>query len=72
MRWPKRWGKTEVKKRVLTGNCPIIEHAGDGVSVGRCDFALWDNICPRHGLLEDYPNLDDRDVPYPHMRRFDR
>lgn len=30
-------------------NCPINEVTGDGVTVGRCWFALKENICPRHG-----------------------
>ena len=67
---------------VLAGNCPIREHTGDGAYIGRCDFAIYskyggsrapiviyDEICPRHGLLADYPNLDDRDVD-PRYRRF--
>jgi hypothetical protein len=47
---------------LITGNCEIREHTRDGASVGRCTFALYDNICPRHGLIEMYPNLDDREV----------
>lgn len=46
----------------LTGNCPIREHTGDGAYVGRCDFACYDHICPRHGRLVDYPDNDDRAV----------
>lgn len=49
-------------KGILTGNCPIREHAGDGVYVGRCDFACYDDVCPRHGRVSIYPKLDDRDV----------
>lgn len=56
---------------VLTGNCPIREHTGDGAYVGRCYFATYDHICPRHGLLEDYPDNDDRAVD-PRERRFNR
>ena len=47
-------------------NCPIREHTGDGHYVGRCDFGLTGKqpllYCPRHGLISDYPNNDDRDV----------
>jgi hypothetical protein len=46
----------------LTGNCPIREHTGDGAYVGRCDFACYDGVCPRHGRLGDYPTHDDREV----------
>jgi hypothetical protein len=46
----------------LTGNCPIREHTADGAYVGRCDFALYDDICSRHGAIEDYPTDDDREV----------
>lgn len=42
-----------------TGACPIREHTADGVFVGRCDFATYDYICPRHGVLEDYPDNDE-------------
>lgn len=51
-------------------NCPIREHTGDGAYVGRCDFAVHDGYCPRHGALEDYPNDDDRDLPI-NRRRHD-
>lgn len=54
---------------VLTGNCPIREHSGDGHYVGRCDFAMYNDICPRHGRLEDYPDHDDRAVD-PRDRRY--
>ena len=30
-------------------HCPIIEQTADGVSCGRCWFALANNVCPRHG-----------------------
>jgi hypothetical protein len=55
----------EIRPRghTFTGNCPIREHTADGHYVGRCDFAHYDNVCPRHGLITDYPNNDDRDVP---------
>lgn len=56
------------EERTLTGNCPIREHTGDGVYVGRCDFAVYDGFCPRHGALEDYPTFDDREV-HPDDRR---
>lgn len=46
----------------LTGSCPIREHTGDDIYVGRCDYATYDGYCPRHGAVEDYHNLDDRDV----------
>jgi hypothetical protein len=55
---------------VLDGNCAIREHTGDGAYVGRCDFAVYDGVCPRHGVVADYPNLDDRDVD-PAARRHD-
>jgi hypothetical protein len=32
-----------------TKNCPINERTGDSALVGRCWYALADNICPRHG-----------------------
>jgi hypothetical protein len=50
-------------------NCPIREHAGDGAFVGRCDFYCPDNVCPRHGCIEDYPTLDDREVLVGNRRR---
>ncbi len=46
----------------LTGNCPIREHTGDGHYVGPCEFACYENVCPRHGRLADYPTNDDREV----------
>jgi hypothetical protein len=46
----------------IIGSCPIREHTGDGIYVGRCEFAMHDGYCPRHGAVEDYPNLDDRDI----------
>jgi hypothetical protein len=58
-----RLRKPKIVKGEFTGNCPIREHTGDGHYVGRCDFAHYDNVCPRHGLITDYPNNDDRDVP---------
>lgn len=57
------------RKPVLTGNCPIREHTGDGSYVGRCDFAVYDYVCPRHGRIDDYPTHDDREVA-PRDRRF--
>jgi hypothetical protein len=54
--------KSEKHERHLDGNCPIREHTGDGAYVGRCDFAVYDGECYRHGVVADYPNLDDRDV----------
>lgn len=54
--------------RVFTGSCPIREHTGDDHYVGRCDFATYNGICPRHGVVEDYPTLDDREVD-PRERR---
>lgn len=50
-------------------NCPIREHTGDGFYVGRCDFAVYNGVCPRHGVVRDYPNLDDRDVPVEKRRK---
>lgn len=50
-------------------NCPIREHTGDGAYVGRCDFYIRNDACPRHGYLIDYPTLDDREVD-PQDRRF--
>lgn len=55
--------RTRALKGKLTGNCPIREHTGDGHYVGRCDFACYDNVCPRHGRLSLYPRNDDRDLP---------
>lgn len=54
---------------ILTGNCPIREHTADGAYVGRCDFATYDDVCPRHGMLEDYPDNDDREVAVEDRRR---
>ena len=54
----------------LTGNCPIREHTGDGAYVGRCDYACYDGVCPRHGVLEDYQHNDDREVRVEDRRRF--
>lgn len=72
---PGSWGSRDVglaaavsvrrssrREPVLTGNCPIREHAGDGVFVGRCDHAVYDGVCPRHGRVADYPTRDDREV----------
>lgn len=58
------------EERVLTGNCPIREHSGDGDYVGRCEFACYNYICPRHGRLADYLIGDDREVAVAD-RRFD-
>lgn len=55
----------------FTGNCEIREHTGDGASVGRCWHSLYDNICPRHGLIEMYPDNDDRAVD-PRERMYER
>lgn len=52
----------QAMRGVVTGNCPIREHTGDGAYVGRCCFACYDGVCPRHGVTADYPNNDDRDV----------
>lgn len=59
--------KLPAKKRLgthfpLTGLCPIREHTGDGSFVGRCEFATYANVCPRHGRLDMYPDRDDREV----------
>lgn len=56
------WWRTRTVDKTLTGNCPIREHTGDGAYVGRCCFACYDNVCPRHGRLADYPNDDDREL----------
>lgn len=53
----------------LTGNCPIREHTADGFYVGRCDYPCYDDHCPRHGNLRDYPNRDDREVD-PRLRDY--
>lgn len=50
-------------------NCPIREHTGDGAYVGRCDFAAYDDVCPRHGRISMYPTRDDREV-HPRDRDF--
>jgi hypothetical protein len=52
-----------------TGPCPIREHTGDGVYVGRCEMLTYSDVCPRHGSLSDYPTNDDREVQ-PTRRRF--
>lgn len=57
--------------KTFTGSCPIREHTGDGHYVGPCEHATYDHICPRHGVLEDYPDNDDRAVD-PQRRRFSR
>lgn len=46
----------------LTGLCPVREHTGDGSYVGRCEFATYANVCPRHGRLDMYADRDDREV----------
>lgn len=56
------WWRTKTVERTLTGNCPVREHTGDGEYVGRCEFACYDGICPRHGLLSAYSSNDDREV----------
>ena len=53
---------------VFTGTCPIREHTADGAYVGRCEFACCGGVCPRHGLLSDYPNNDDREVAHADRR----
>lgn len=54
--------RKQTAPKVFTGSCPIREHAGDGGYVGRCYFATYNHACPRHGLLSDYPDNDDREV----------
>lgn len=66
-----KWWKAAAPPATFTGSCPIREHTGDGHFVGRCDFATYDHICPRHGVLEDYPDNDDRVVD-PQKRKFTR
>jgi hypothetical protein len=56
-------------EHTFTGSCSIREHAGDGAYIGRCDFATYGGVCPRHGRLSDYPENDDRAVR-PEDRRF--
>lgn len=34
-------------------NCAVRERTADGVSVGRCWFALNDETCPRHGDVSE-------------------
>lgn len=70
MRPPWRRHGAQIRRAEFTGNCPIREHTGDGHYVGRCDFACYGGICPRHGRLGDYPTLDDREVAV-ERRRFD-
>lgn len=66
-----RRSKTEpAPAPVFTGSCPIREHAGDGGYVGRCEFATYNGVCPRHGRMSMYPTRDDRDVD-PRSRVFD-
>lgn len=59
-----------IERATFTGSCPIREHTGDGHYVGRCDFATHDGVCPRHGMLSDYPDNDDREVEV-RNRRFE-
>jgi hypothetical protein len=42
----------------LTGTCPMREHTGDGVYVGRCDFATYEGHCPRHGNVQQFLGED--------------
>ena len=35
----------------FNGNCPVVLRTGDGYSVGRCEHALYGDICPSHGRL---------------------
>jgi hypothetical protein len=58
----RRKPKYQSASRTFTGSCPIREHTGDGAYVGRCEFATYDGVCPRHGLLSQYPDNDDRAV----------
>ena len=47
--------------------CPVREHTADGYPVGRCDFAVYEGYCPRHGHLAEYLDADgsgdDRNFP---------
>lgn len=63
----------------LNGNCPVIERAGDGDAVGRCDFALYGTFCPRHGNLTDrlakaadgsWEPIDEQTLPSRETRDF--
>lgn len=61
MKWWSR-AKHEPHTPEFTGSCPIREHTGDGNYCGRCEFATYDMICPRHGHMDDYPDNDDRAI----------
>lgn len=37
------------QKRPFTGTCMIQEKTADGVSCGRCMYATYGGMCPRHG-----------------------
>lgn len=45
-------------KLPFTGTCPVREHAGDGVYVGRCDFSTYGGECPRHGDVAEWLGED--------------
>lgn len=61
------------------GNCPVYERTGDGYGVGRCEFSLRGDYCPRHGDLsgrlvasENSPHrwqtIDENELPPPDRR----
>lgn len=61
------WRRDTVTKPKITGNCTVIEHTGDGHSVGRCECALYDGVCPRHGRTP-HERYDDRELPAHELR----
>lgn len=67
--WRRKQASDPRTHAMFTGNCVIREHTGDGHYVGRCDFATYNHICPRHGIVVDYPNDDDRDITVDQRRR---
>ena len=47
----------------FTGNCDLLEYQeGNPVNVGRCDYSMYNGVCPRHGKRSDYPDRDSRVV----------
>ncbi len=44
----------------MPSNCPVIEQASDGKSVGVCSFFMPDNMtCPRHGIIRHLSHGED-------------
>lgn len=63
----------------FNGNCPVYERTGDGYGVGRCEFSLRGDYCPRHGdlsgrliaeknLTHRWQMIDENELPPPDRR----